>query len=614
MGRTKEVREMRTAETILNIIQDRGQRRLPLDDVYRQLYNPDMYLRAYAKLYKNSGAMTPGTTGETVDGMSLDKLDRVIEAIRFERWQWTPGRRVYRDKPKGGKRPLGMPDWSQKVVQDVIRAILEAYYEPQFSQHSHGFRPNKGCHTALIDIHETWKGTKWFIEGDIKGCFDNIEHQTLMHILRENIRDNRFLRLIEKALKAGYCEEWTYHPSLSGCPQGGIMSPILSNVYMDRLDRFIQETLIPEYTRGKEREKNPTYWRLSNMAYHYRKIGKVERSKELRKEMLKHPYGDPNDPNYRRLKYVRYADDFLLGFAGPLTEAKEIRERIAKFLATELRLTLSADKTLITHAITGRARFLGYEIGVMEALEKLDRKGSRSVTGCIGLYIPEDVLQAKRKRYMRDGKAARRPEVLNDSEYDIIIRYQGEYRGLVNYYALAYNLKALGWLGWTMETSLLKTLANKNKSSVAREYKRLRSKVKTAEGPRTCLKLTIHREGKKPLEAVFGGLSLRRRKKTVITDQVLKPYIRTRSEIVEKLLNDTCEMCGAKEKVQMHHIRRLKDLDVKGKKTEGRRELPLWKKIMISRKRKSIPLCKECHENVHHNGPRTRKQGNRRAG
>src|SRR5215831_13281550 len=216
---------MRTAETILNIIQDRGRRKLPLEDVYRQLYNPDMYLRAYARLYKNDGAMTPGTTGETVDGMSLDKIDRVIEAIRFERWTWPPSRRVYIDKPKGGKRPLGMPDWSPKVVQDVIRSILEAYYEPQFARHSHGFRPKRGCHTALIDIHETWKGTKWFIEGDIKGCFDNIDHHTLTHILRENIHDNRFLRLIEGALKAGYCEEWTYHPSLSGSPQGGIISP-----------------------------------------------------------------------------------------------------------------------------------------------------------------------------------------------------------------------------------------------------------------------------------------------------------------------------------------------------------------------------------------------------
>ncbi len=215
---------MRTAETILNIIQDRGKRKLPLADVYRQLSNPDMSLRSYAKLYPNDGAMTPGMTEETVDGWSMEKVAAIIVAIRDERWQWTPVKRVLIDKPKGGKRPLGLPVWADKVVQDIIRSILEAYYEPRFSKHSHGFRPQRGCHSALKEIDEVWQGTKWFIEGDIKGCFDNIDHTILMNILRENIQDNRFLRLIEGALKAGYCEAWTYHPSLSGSPQGGIVT------------------------------------------------------------------------------------------------------------------------------------------------------------------------------------------------------------------------------------------------------------------------------------------------------------------------------------------------------------------------------------------------------
>src|SRR6266571_3547904 len=383
----RKVREMRTAETILNIIQDRGKRRLPLDDVYRQLYNPDMYLRSYTKLYKNDGAMTPGTTGETVDGMSLEKIDRVIGAIRCEQWKWPPVRRIYIEKPKGGKRPLGMPDWSPKVVQDIIRSILEAYYEPQFSDRSHGFRPKKGCQTALTEIYNIWKGTKWFIEGDMKGCFDNIDHYTLMNILRENIHDNRFLRLIEGSLKAGYCEEWTYHPSLSGSPQGGIVSPILSNIYLDRLDKFVENTLIPEHTQSERREEHPIY-------------------------------------------------------------------------------------------------------------------------GQVGMYIPKDVIQAKRKRYLRDGEPIHRTELINDSKYDIIYRYQGEYRGLVNYYGMAQNLAELGYIRWTMETSLLKTLACKNQTSVMKETKRLQSTIETPEGPRKCLKLVIQREKKKPLVAIFGGLPL----------------------------------------------------------------------------------------------------------
>ena len=600
---------MRTADTILNIIQDRGMRRLPLDDVYRQLFNPNMYLMSYAKLYKNDGAMTPGTTEETVDGMSLDKIDRVIEAIRNERWQWKPARRIEIPKRKGGKRPLGMPTWSDKVVQDVIRSILEAYYEPQFSKHSHGFRPNRGCHTALIEIHETWKGTKWFIEGDIKGCFDNIEHHTLMNILRQNIQDNRFLRLIEGALKAGYCEDWMYHPSLSGTPQGGIASPILSNIYLDRLDKFVQETLIPAYTRGKERSRNLKYIAVSSSAAYHFKHGHTERGKELRKEMYSLPHSNPKDPEYRRLRYIRYADDFLLGLAGPETEAEEIKERITTFLKTELKLTLSAEKTLITHALTGRARFLGYEIGIMANDTKLDRKKKRSVNGNIGMYIPEDVIQAKRKRYLRDGNPIHRPELLNESEYDIITLYQGEYRGLVNYYGLAQNLAQLGYIWWTMETSLLKTLAAKNQSSVTKEIKRLKATTKTPTGPRKCLKLIIQREKKKPLVAIFGGLPLRRSRRPVIKDQVLRPYVNNRSEIIERLLNDTCEVCGGTENIEMHHVRHLRDLNKKGKG-----EMPQWMKIMISRKRKSIPLCRRCHDDTHHNKPRTTRQGNRRAG
>jgi len=594
---------MRTAETILNIIQDRGKRKLPLDDVYRQLYNPDMYLRGYNRIYRNAGAMTQGTTSETVDGMSQGKIAKIIEAMKYERWQWTPVRRVEIPKSNGKTRPLGIPSWSDKLLQEVIRSTLEAYYEPQFSDNSHGFRSNRGCQAVLENIHKTWLGTKWFIEGDIKGCFDNIDHSKLMHILRENIQDNRFLRLIEGLLKAGYCEQWTYHPSYSGTPQGGIVSPILFNLYMDRFDRFVEHTLIPENTRGTKREGDVIYKRLRGLGWYYRKQGNLERADALRKEAQQHPSGDPNDPNYRRLRYVRYADDFLLSFAGPRAEAETIKERIAVFLQDELHLTLAAEKTLITHAVTGRARFLGYEIGIMESQTKFDKERRRSVNGKIALYIPEDVLQKKRNRYRKNGKAIHRAELLNDSDYDIITLYQGEYRGLVEYYGLAMNLPMLWTLHWEMETSLLKTLAHKNQTTVEKEVRRLQARNKTPNGPRKCLRLVIPREGKRPLVATFGGLSLRRRRKPAIKDQVIRRYARTRSEIVERLLNDACEACGAKGNVEMHHVRKLADLSQK-----GRREKPLWMKIMISRRRKSIPLCKTCHDDIHHNRPKSTRE------
>jgi len=312
---------------------------------------------------------------------------------------------------------------------------------------------------------------------------------------------------------------------------------------------------------------------------------------------------------YRRLRYIRYADDILLGLIGPVTEAEEIKARLTTFLRTELQLTLSAGKTLITHAHTGKARFLGYEIGVMNSPDKFDHHRRRVVNGKVGLYIPEDVMQTKRKRYLRDEKPIHRPELRNDSDYDIIVRYQGEYRGLVHYYGLAQNLAQLGALRWTMATSLLKTLAGKHQTSVRKEAKRLQGTAQTPEGPRTCLKLTIPREGKRPLVATFGGLSLKRVKHPVIKDQVITPYPRMRSEIIDRLLHDTCEVCGSTGHIEMHHIRKLADLN-----KEGSREKPLWMKIMISRKRKSIPLCRRCHDDIHSNRPKSKKQGNGRAG
>ena len=252
---------MRNANTVLSIIRDRGKRGLPLEDVYRQLYNPELYLLAYGKIARNQGAMTPGVTSETADGMSLDKIQAIIDAVRYERYRWKPAKRISIEK-KGStkkKRPLGLPTWSDKVLQEVIRTILDAYYEPRFSDRSHGFRPARGCHTALQTIYRSWRGTNWFIEGDISACFDSLNHEIMLKILRQDIHDNRFIRLLESLCKAGYLEDWTYHNTLSGVPQGGVVSPILSNIYLDRLDQFVETTLLPEYNRGKERQRNPAY-------------------------------------------------------------------------------------------------------------------------------------------------------------------------------------------------------------------------------------------------------------------------------------------------------------------------------------------------------------------
>ena len=304
---------MQDAATVLSVIRKRGEQGLPLKHLYRQLYNPQWYFRAYARLYSNDGAMTPDDTGETVDGMSREKISTMIDLIRWERWRWTPVKRVYLPKRNGKLRPLGLPSWSSKILQEVIRQFLEAYYEPRFSDHSHGFRPGRGCHTALSKIVHTWKGVHWFIEGDISDCFGRLDHSVLLNILRENIHDNRFLRLVQSMLQAGYLEEWRWHETLSGAPQGGVCSPILSNIYLDNLDKFVETVLMPKYNRGERREPNPAYQQIKNAIDRAKRRGDRQALRQLRKQRRKLPSQNPQDPGYRRLHYVRYADDWLLG-------------------------------------------------------------------------------------------------------------------------------------------------------------------------------------------------------------------------------------------------------------------------------------------------------------
>lgn len=300
---------MRNAETILGLIRERGKKGLPLERVYKLLFNKDLYLMAYGKIYPNKGAMTHGVTEETPDGMSLKKIDAIIEALRYERYQWLPARRAYIPKKNGKQRPLGMPVWSDKLVQEVLRLILEAYYEPKFSEHSHGFRSERGCHTALREIYRTWKGTTWFIEGDISQCFDKLSHELIIQKLGEDFQDGRFIKLVQELLDAGYMEDWTLTTQTSGVPQGGIASPILANILLDKLDKFVEETLIPKYTKGTRKRANQEYHSLLVQASKERKQGNMVQAEQLRRQAQKLPSINPKDPEYRRLRYVRYADD-----------------------------------------------------------------------------------------------------------------------------------------------------------------------------------------------------------------------------------------------------------------------------------------------------------------
>jgi group II intron reverse transcriptase/maturase len=588
---------MQSAETVLDVIRERGRRGLPCDELYRQLFNPQLYLLAYGRIYSNKGAMTPGPDAETADGMTMGKIERIIDALRHERYRFKPVKRLYIPKKDGRQRPLGLPSWSDKLLGEVIRLLLEAYYEPQFSDHSHGYRPGRGCHTALREVARTWTGTTWFIEGDISQCFDQLDHSVTLATLGKKIHDNRLLRLIGQMLQAGYLEDWVWGATLSGAPQGGVLSPILSNIYLDRLDKFVETTLLPEYTRGVLRKPNPEYDRIKGAAFRARRRGDHAAARALRKQQRSLPAVDPNDPGYRRLRYVRYADDILLGYIGPKAEAEEIKRRLAQFLRDDLKLELSEEKTLITHARTEAARFLGYEITIQHDNRKLTG-GRRMVNGGIWLRVPTDVIKAKCSRYMQRGTPAAQPGLMNEEDHAIISRYGVEYRGIVQYYLLAGDVGRLNRLHWVMVTSLLKTLAGKYDSSVSKMARKYAATIQTPHGPYRCMQVRIDRgEGRKPLVATFGGIPLKRQQNAVLRDRVPLPATARRKELIQRLLAGRCELCGQAEKVEVHQIRKLADLDKPGKPQ------PEWMRIMAQRRRKTLVVCATCHASIHHRQP-----------
>jgi group II intron reverse transcriptase/maturase len=588
---------VQSAETVLGVLRERGRRGLPCNELYRQMFNPELYLAAYGRIYSNQGAMTPGASAETVDGMSLDKIRRIAELMRHERYRFSPVKRVLIPKKNGKLRPLGLPGWSDKLVGEVMRLLLEAYYEPQFSDRSHGFRPGLGCHTALREVANTWTGTTWLIEGDISDCFGSLDHEITVQILSEKIHDNRFLRLVRNMLEAGYLEDWVWNATLSGAPQGGVLSPLLSNIYLHRLDAFVEQVLMPEYNRGAERVKNPAYRKVQKALTRARERGDRVEARSLRQQLRGMPSKDLHDPGYRRLRYCRYADDHLLGFTGPKAEAEEIKQRLGRFLRDELRLELSEEKTLITHARTSAARFLGYEITVQHN-DKAITNGQRSSNATVRLRVPVEVIKAKCASYMQRGKPARRTRLMNMDDYTIVSIYGAEYRGLVQYYLLASDVYRLNRLNWVMETSLLKTLAGKHRSTVSKTAAKYKAKVDTPYGPRTCFEATVERTGgRQPLVARYGGIPLRWQKKAVLQDRQPGRAVGPK-ELVTRLLANRCELCEHSGNVQVHHIRKLADLD-----KLGQTDRPVWAAMMAKRRRKSLVVCQNCHDDIHTRQP-----------
>ena len=597
---------MRSPERVLNSLNEHSKdSSYKFERLYRLLFNEELFYVAYQKIASNGGSTTKGSDGRSIDGMSLARIETLIASLKDESYQPHPSRRVHIPKKNGKTRPLGIPAFEDKLVQEVVRMILEAIYEGHFETTSHGFRPKRSCHTALLHIQKTFNGAKWFIEGDIKGFFDNIDHDVLVGILRERISDDRFIRLIRKFLKAGYVEDWTFHNTYSGTPQGGIVSPILANIYLDKLDKYVKE-YIQHFDKGTKRrpgkesnnlanERKRTVRKLKKVKDGTEKAALVARLKAIEQERAAFPNGDEMDESYRRLKYIRYADDFILGVIGSKEEAQRIKEDIKSFLSASLALELSEEKTLITH--TGKsAKFLGYEITVTR-----DNHQRRDVRGClrrtygkrVRLNVSMATLRDKLLEYgameikLRNGKEVWKPKcrsglIFND-DLEILDRYNRETVGFCNYYLIANNCVVLHNFRYIMEYSMYKTFAGKYRSTVRKINKKYRyNKL-----------FTEKYEQKGAIKSrTFYKTSFKRRTTAFNGSCDIEPYSIadvSRTNLTDRLKAEKCELCGATGKLIMHHVRNLKDL--KGKES--------WERLMSARKRKTIALCPSCHRLRH---------------
>lgn len=575
--------------------------------LYRILFNEEMYYRAYQKLSKKQGNTTKGSDGKSIDGTSLKEIKQLIEELKKESYQPIPARRTYIPKKNGKMRPLGIPAFRDKLVQEVMKMVLEAIYENSFSYTSHGFRPAKSCHTALKYLQDNFIGAKWFIEGDIKGFFDNIDHNVMVSILKERIEDDRFIRLVRKFLNAGYLENWVFHRNYSGTPQGGIISPILANIYLDKLDKYMEE-YIEKFDNGKKRRRNPEHRKLEGRKRTV--IKKLEKEtdmgnilmlqneiKEIEKRRVQIPAADSMDSNYRRLKYVRYADDFLIGVIGSKEDSQRIKADIKEYLETKLKLELSDEKTLITHG-SQPAKFLGFDVYIRKTNDaKRDKNGVlKRVYGC-KVVLKVTTVTMRKKLFALDAvkiskvngkevwKGIPRGYLSVNDDLEILDKYNSEIRGFYNYYSIANNSNVLNSFYTIMKQSMIKTFGQKYRI----KGKKLRKKLRV--GKEIGVRFTDGKGNEKTRIFYHDGFKRRTDGCQVANfDELPKSkYTFVRTSLIDRLSACVCEYCGATENLEMHHVRKLKDL----KKKDS------WAKFMIARKRKTIAVCHNCHKMIH---------------
>ena len=567
--------------------------------LYRYLLREDIYLIAYQKLYSNKGALTPGSDNDTADGFSKEYVSELITELRNGTYRPKPVRREYIQKANGKMRPLGIPSFRDKLLQEAVRSILEAIYEPIFLDQSHGFRPKRSCHTALEQIKTNCRSVKWFIEGDIKGCFDNIDHKTLISTLEVKIKDSKFVNIIRSFLKAGYIEDFHYNSTLSGTPQGGIISPILANIYLHELDKKVAEIkerfdapassrLTPEYLRLAKRRQ--TLQKKIDRVQGEEREAAIAEYKAICKEKFRTPSKQCND---KKLVYCRYADDFLIGVSGTKEECEAVREELKLFLENSYKLELSIEKTKITHS-SEAVRFLGYDVSIrrnQQVKKRKDGRKQRTLNNSVELTVP---LEDKIMRYLFKNEVIQQrsdgtiwsvaiPKLSHMSEVDIVNRYNTQVRGICNYYCLAANYNKLTYFRYLMEYSCLKTIACKHNSTTAKVYKKYHHENGWGV-PYETKKGTKYATLAKLADCKAGKMMFDHDPWTFKSDDVKK------LSQIKRLENGICELCGQESNsCKVYHAGKMKNLK---SNTE-------WGKKMLHMRRKTLIVCPDCYRKIH---------------
>lgn len=442
---------------------------MKLKNIYKELFNEENYKKAYEEIKSNPGNMTDG---ETLDRMNIKWIKNTIIQMKNCSFQFKPSKRVFITKSNGTLRPLGIPSPRDKIIQKIILNVLEGHFEKIFLNTSYGFRPGTNCHKALIEVR-SWRRTTWVIEGEIKSYFDNIDHHKLCNILKKYIDDSNFIDLYWKLVKAGYINFITNKDKFiigeKGVPQCGILSPLLSNIYLHEFDIYMENI---------KKELNTPLETIYTEELNARRTVKRRYGKEnLKKVRDMEKKSIPTITKGTEINYVRYADDFIIGLIGIRKQAEMIKLRIKEFLEKELLIELNMDKTHITNIIKNFTLFLGYYLGGTDSLRvkgKTSKTKSRVGYGNLYLYIPVMRLIEK----LRD-KGFVRKDIIQGKYYgpwinldvkQIIMRYRSVLQGICNYYLLARNSYKLNTIRYLLIFSCAHTLAAKFKTSIAKIF------------------------------------------------------------------------------------------------------------------------------------------------